>query len=245
MKFTEFKLEQRDGAWAILDHNGEVKYTHPTKKAAMKQLKAIYANMEESTIRLSEQFALGDLVQHAVSDITKEYLFDREHGGGNNTIRLHDVQWRGDKLYIHYRTYPTYASETSRVLSNGESVKADFYDTLFELDAVEQNLGDAETYKQFNAAEQIAVLRDFLEQGMARVYCNCEAFHKQAHWENLAKLDSSIFPFPGPKGTGVWTQRHSKGLQQKGISICKHIAAAIHTMLRRDIRTINQYILKK
>ncbi len=194
---------------------------------------------------MSEQFALTDLSQHAISDITREYLFDREHGDGSNTIRLHDVQIRGDKLYIHFRVYPTYSAESSRVMSNGQSTKTDFYDTLFEISDVEANLGDLETYKQFNAAEQISVLRDFLKQGMTRVFCNCEAFHKQGHWENLAKLDSTVFPFPGPKGTGVWTQRHAKGLQQTGISICKHIAAAIHVLLRRDIRTVNQYILKK
>ena len=195
-------------------------------------------------IELSEKFAIADLINNAVSDLTKKYLFDREHGSGHNVIKIHDVQIRMDRLYIHYRTYPTYTDETERILFNGDAVKTRFYDTLFEIWDATANLGDKETYLQFNPAEQIAVLRDFLEHGMTRVFCNCSGFYHQGHWEDMAKLDSTIFPFPGPKGRGIWRAKHAKGLKIPEVRICKHIAAAIHCLLGRDIRTVNSYILK-
>jgi len=198
--------------------------------------------MRKLPFKFSEKFSIIDLDNNAVSDLTASYLFDREHGGGANVIKLHDAQIRADKLYIHYRSYPTYTVDTVRIATSGAEIPTKYYDTLFEFQDVAANLGDAETFNQFNPAERASVLRDFLEEGMARTWCNCGAYYYQAHWEAMDKLDASIFPFPGPKGTGEWKDKHARGLKQSGISICKHIASAIHHMLKQDINSILKLI---
>lgn len=196
-------------------------------------------------IRLSEQFTVGDLLNNAVSDITAKYLFDREHGTGSNVIKLFAVQIRNDKLYIHYRSYPTYVdNEDFRVTSNGQSVRTEWYDTLFQFDKAAENLGTFEEFQQFNTAEKAATVSEFLSKGMCRVWCNCPAFYNQGHWEAMDKIDSTIFTFPGPKGTGEWEARHAPGLATPGITICKHIAACIPKMNKRDISSITTEITK-
>lgn len=195
-------------------------------------------------IRLSEQFTVSDLLNNAVSDLTAGFLFDREHGSGNNTIKLHAVQIRNNQLYIHYRSYPTYATDTTRIGTNGSEMRTEWYDTLFQFDKVDENLGDSETFNQFNPAEQAAAVSDFLSKGLCRVWDNCGAYYYQGHWEAMDAIDATIFDFPGPKGTGEWQDRHKPGLTTPGITICKHIAACIPKMLKRDTRAIAKEVAK-
>lgn len=196
-------------------------------------------------IRLSEQFTVTDLLNNAVSDITAKYLFDREHGTGSNVIKLFAVQIRNDQLYIHYRSYPTYTDQdSSRVGTNGEAMRTEWYDTLFQFDKVAENLGSYEEFQQYNTAEKAATVSDLLGKGLCRVWCNCPAFYNQGHWEAMDKIDSTIFSFPGPKGTGEWQARHTPGLTTPGITICKHIAACIPKMLQRDKNSITNEIAK-
>lgn len=195
-------------------------------------------------IRFSEQFTVADLLNNAISDITAKYLFDREHGGGDNVVKLFAVQIRNDQLYIHYRSYPTYTTDTTRITTDGGEIRTEWYDTLFQFSGVAENLGDAETFKQFNPAEQVAVVADFLQKGLCRVWDNCGAFYYQGHWEAMDKIDSTVFPFPGPKGDGTWQRRHTPGLKTPGITICKHVAACIPKMLKRDPRAISKELSK-
>jgi len=196
-------------------------------------------------IQFSEKFAISDLSKNAVSDLTRKYLFDREHGKGHNITKLFTVDVRNNNLYIHYRTYPTYnTGEEKRVLISGEAVRTEYYDTLFEIEDVETNLGDKNTFLSLHPGEQLTVLKDFINDGMSRVFCNCPAFYYQGHWEDMAETDSVIFPFPGPRGDGVWRQRHASGLKIPEIRICKHIAASIHYLVERDAPKILKALVK-
>lgn len=195
-------------------------------------------------IRFSEQFTVNDLLNNAVSDLTASFLFDREHGSGRNTIKLFAVQVRNNQLYIHYRSYPTYSTDSTRVTSSGQEVRTEWYDTLFQFEDVAGNLGKAEDFKGYNKLEQTAAVRDFLEKGMCRVWDNCGAFYYQGHWEAMAGRDSTIFPFPGPKGTGEWQARHRPGLSKPGVTICKHIAACIPRLLKKDVGAIATELAK-
>lgn len=192
--------------------------------------------------KFSEQFSIVDLDKNAISDLTAGYLWDREHGHGNNTIKLEAVRITKDRLYIHYRTYPTYSPDNMRVLYNGSTVPTKYYDTIFEFDGVTKNLGDAETWKGLNPPEKIEVLRDFIETGMCRTWCNCGAFYYTGAWEDMAGHGSTIFPFPGPKGKGIGRAKHAAGLKDPLVRICKHIAADIHYLQDRDIPKLVKYI---
>lgn len=195
-------------------------------------------------IRLSEQFTVSDLLNNAVSDLTAGFLFDREHGHGRNTIKLFAVQIRNDQLYIHYRSYPTYSTDSVRLTTSGQEARTEWYDTLFQFDKVRENLGDSEAFKELNNAEQVAVVSDFIETGMCRVWDNCGAFYYQGHWEAMNDIDSVVFKFPGPKGDGTWQAKHTPGLKTPGITICKHIAACIPKLIKTDTRTIASEVAK-
>jgi len=191
-------------------------------------------------IRFSEKFALADLDANAISDLTFKYLFDREHGDGKNVIRLFGIRIFYNRLYIQYRSYPTYTKSNIRILPNGSEIKTNYYDTLFEVEDVLGHLGDKETFMSFTVGQRLALLRDFLENGQTRVFCNCGAFYYQGMWEDMAQTDSVVFPFPGPEGRGIWRARHAKGLKIPEVRICKHIAAAIHYIFNKNLRTIER-----
>ena len=187
--------------------------------------------------RFSEQFTITDLDANAISDLTAKWLFDREHGDGSNSTQLANVNIVNDKMYLHYKSFPTYSSDGKRITLHGTTTPTKWYDTTLEYDDFTESVGDKETFNEFSSMEKSQVMRDYLYSGMVRVFCNCPAFYYQGHHEALDAIDSAIYKFPGPKGTGVWAARHAPGLTQKGISICKHIASTIHR-LNRDISKI-------
>ena len=88
-------------------------------------------------------------------------------------------------------------------------------------------LGSPEDFKQFSEREQKQLITDYIHEGMAQVHCTCPAYYYQAHWEGMASHDSDIYPFPGPKGSGQWRDKHSHGLTDNDITICKHLASVI------------------
>lgn len=193
-------------------------------------------------MRFTEQFALRDLDNSAISNITSEYLFDREHGSGFNRMKIAAAKLHSDKLFIHYKTEPTYEAVAMAINLDGSQKSSREYDTIFEFQSATDHLGDLPSFLQLSDAERIAVVRGYVDRGLARVWCSCPAFFYQAHWENMASHGSSVFPFPGPRGTGVWSSRHAPGLSQPGISMCKHIGACIHT-IDKDIPTITKALL--
>ena len=223
--------------WVILDHDdGSILSSHKTKKDAQDHLEQMKTYSES---RLSEQFALSDLDANAISDITAEYLFDREHGNGMNQNYLRGVDLRNNFLYIQYETMPSYDEpEHYRINAVPAPVPTTSYDTLFQFADTEENLGDQATFQSLSSGEKAKIVRSYLEDGNARVWCSCPAFYYQGHYEDMAKLDAVVFPFRGPKGDGIWHARHAPGLTQPGISICKHIAAAMHNLANRDVSKV-------
>lgn len=181
--------------------------------------------------RYSEQFTIDSLSNNAISDLTADYLFDRQHGDGIDRNVLFQVRWAPPFLYVWYRAYPTYSATNVRVLSNGSQVRTEYYDSIFQFQNPEETLGDPAEYLELNEREQIDLIKDFLRTGKARTQCNCGAFYFQGHWEDMANGDHTIFAFPGPKGDGVWRARHSPGLTNPKIRICKHIGAVLDRII--------------
>ena len=194
-------------------------------------------------MKFTEQFALSDLDSNAISSLTSEYLFDREHGKGFNRMQVADARLNGDSLYIHYKSEPTYSSESVAIGLDGRKRSSNVYDTVFAFQAAVDHIGDIEAFAQMSQPEQLSFIRDYINKGLAKVWCSCPAFYYQAHWENMSSHGSTVFPFPGPKGTGVWNQKHAHGLTQPGISICKHIAACIHH-IDKDVPTMVSKLLQ-
>lgn len=189
-------------------------------------------------MKFSEQFSLADLDQNAISALTAEYLFDREHGKGSNRIRLAAVRLQDDFLYLHYEAFPTYVKSNTAFSQDGTKRVDTNYDVLFQFQKAADNVGDSATFLQFSPAERADVIRDYMQQGLARVWCSCGAYFYQGMWEDMASHDSAAFPFPGPAGKGIWRDKHRDGLKVPEIRVCKHIAACIHH-LDKDITAIS------
>ena len=193
-------------------------------------------------MKLSEQFALRDLDDNAISAITAKYLFDREHGGGFNRMHVDNARLHDDKLCVQYKSDPTYEEVGTAIDLNGRPYTTKAYDTVFEFQSATDYLGDLQTLASFNDAERASLVRDYIDHGLARVWCNCPAYYYQSHWEAMDAHGSAVFPFPGPRGKGIWKARHAPGLTQSGISICKHIAACIHE-IDNDIQSIAKVLI--
>lgn len=188
-------------------------------------------------IKFSEQFQLSDLDKNAISSLTAKWLFDREHGSGMNRTVFKKAKVANDFLYLHYFSYPTYEKYNTTIDSRGNEARGRKYDTIFQFQNSTLALGDPATFRKFKPVERAALVRDYIENGLARVWCSCGAYYYQGMWEDMASHDSAIFPFPGPAGKGIWRARHAKGLMVPEIRICKHIASCIHRM-DQDIAAI-------
>lgn len=198
-------------------------------------------------IRLTEQFNIDDLDRGAISDLTADYLFDREHGDGTNRNVLHQVNVTNDFMYVWYRTYPTYGEDSNpkRVAYGNTLVPAEHYDSIFQFQGVAQFLGSKQSLLAMNPSEQLSIMKDFILQGGVRTHCNCGAYLYQGHWERNAGADSTVFPFTAPKGKGIWQAKHNSGLTlSPKVSVCKHVGASI-VNVERDAGKVLKLVLAK
>jgi hypothetical protein len=63
-------------------------------------------------------------------------------------------------------------------------------------------------FKNMDQATKESVLTRVLEECDIRFHSDDPSFQWQGVWENLSKLRLSIYGFRGPKGDGIWQQRH-------------------------------------
>ncbi len=178
--------------------------------------------------RFSEQFQLNDLDRHAVSDMTADWLYDRQTNGIDD-FSLKNLKIDKTSMLLTFTASSSHVigHSVTNVSVDGKDVQKKGYTTQISFMNPEEFLGDSQSFTEFSEREQDQLLEDYINEGMAKVHCTCKAWYNQAHWESMSSHDSSIYKFPGPKGTGVWRSRHTPGLSDPGITICKHIASVI------------------
>ena len=178
--------------------------------------------------RFSEQFQLNSLSKYAISDLTSEWLIDRQDDGIDD-FSLKTIKVKDKDLLLTFTAEPTRSVGKSvlNISTDGKEVHKKDYTVQLMFEDPNSFIGSSGDFNEFSQREQKQLVTEYLDEGMARVHCSCPAFYYQAHWEQMASHDSTIYNFPGPSGTGVWKSKHKDGLNQSGITICKHIASVI------------------
>jgi len=178
--------------------------------------------------RFSEQFQLNDLDRHAVSSLTSRWLVDRQENGFDD-FKLHNISLTPKSLLLTFTATASYAAghTVKNISVDGKEVNRNQYIAQLNFLNPEEFIGSSADFSEFSEHEQKTLIKDYLDEGMAKVHCTCPAYYYQGHFEAMASHDSDIYQFPGPAGTGVWRDRHSAGLSDNDITICKHLASVI------------------
>ncbi len=178
--------------------------------------------------KFSEQFSLKDLDSHAVSDLTASFLWDRQHDGIDD-FKLKSLSISKVDMLLTFTASPTHVigHSVDNFSVDGKVVRQKGYSTQLDFLEPENFLGSSQTFNSFSEKERSQLLSDFIHTGMAKVHCTCGAYNMQGAFEAMSSHDSDIYKYQGPKGTGIWKARHSKGLTEGDIMICKHLASII------------------
>lgn len=178
--------------------------------------------------RFSEQFQLDDLDRHAVSDLTAEWLWDRQHNGIDD-FSLKSLSVDKANMLLTFTAKPTriIGKAVNNIAVNGQDVSQKGYSTQLSFLNPEEFLGTSSAFNDFSNREKSQLLSDYVKEGMVRVHCTCPAYTYQGHFEAMSSHDSDIYKYKGPKGTGFWRSKHSSGLSDNDITICKHLASII------------------
>ena len=190
-------------------------------------------NSELPILKFLEQFTLSDLSTNAVSNLTDYQLELRLTDPDYfSTIKVIESQWdtHDDTFTVFFNITPTKGSTTTVLTPSAKEYPGSFYNVAFQFQAASQYLGSAEEFNSKSKSDQLAMLKLLVWKSAAKLHSNDPSFYYQGMWEDLYKLDGTIYKFPGPKGEGVWRKRHamSGGLAIPEIRITKHMAQVIN-----------------
>ncbi len=186
--------------------------------------------MSKKIKRFTEAFTLGEISKEMISDKTSEFLFDRQKNGIDD-FKLTALTVNPSNMTLTFKAEPTYiiGKPVQNVSTTGKEINAKTYVTQLKFLEPSKFLGSSSDFSQFSQREQKQLVQDYLKEGEVQAHCTCSAFYYQGSWEDLAKYDSNIYKFPGPKGTGKWSAIHGKEPH-----ICKHIASVIDQIFLFD-----------
>jgi hypothetical protein len=221
-------------------------------KSALKRIGILREGIQSLAIKLEEKFAIQDLGTHAVSGITDDALDTRlGEPYTNKEILLRSTVWdtRNDTLLLRFMAKPTYTNKTPFVITNRGNKGARVfynYEVMLQYVNVSKFLGTMDVYAKLKVKDKIAKMKDLIWKDECRVHSNDPSFYYQGMWEDLAKVDGTIYKFPGPTGTGLWRTRHnaSGGLSVPEIRITKHIAQIIQEINDWIVDAVNGLQLK-
>jgi hypothetical protein len=181
---------------------------------------------------LRERFSLNDLENRAISNITQKHLTmrltDPELRSG---IRVIEAQWEpaNDTYTVFFEMEPSGGTPAKVLTTSAREYQGTFYNTVFQFQGPSKWLGTPAEFQQKTAEQQIAAIEEMIMSAEAKLYSNDPSFYYQGMWEDLATVGGAMFPFPGPKGDGVWRARHAQagGLANPMIRITKHMGQVI------------------
>lgn len=185
---------------------------------------------------LQEALTLKSLNAGGTSNLTAMHLDRRvTDPEANSHVELIEAKWKVDEneVIIFFYVSPTYNSHTV-LTPSARPYEGSFYNVVFQFIGVEPFLGTLEQYTGSNEGAREKAMQNMVWNCAVKVYSNDPSFYYQASWEDLAKVDGAVFPFPGPTGTGYWHDKHvaSGGLSNPNIHITKHMANIIEEMPR-------------
>jgi hypothetical protein len=181
-----------------------------------------------------EALSLKSLGQGAVSNLTATNLDRRlTDPEANSHVALIEAKWKieDNEVVVFFYVSPTYGGHTV-LTPSARPYEGSFYNVVFQFSGVETFLGTIEEFTGKQERDREKSVEQMIWNCPVKVYSNDPSFYYQAAWEDLAKVDGVVFPFPGPTGTGYWHDKHvaSGGLANPNIHITKHMANIIQEM---------------
>lgn len=181
---------------------------------------------------LRERFSLNDLENHAISNITQRHLTTRlTDPEMNSGIRVIEAQWEpsNDTYTVFFEIEPSKGTPAKVLTTTAREYQGTFYNTVFQFQNASKWLGDPAEFQQKPVDQQVKDIENLIWSAEAKLYSNDPSFYYQGMWEDLATVGGSVFPFPGPRGSGVWRARHAQsgGLANPMIRITKHMGQVI------------------
>ena len=183
---------------------------------------------------LQEALTLKSLNAGGVSNLTAMHLDRRTTDPeANSHVELIEAKWKveDNEVVIFFYVSPTYGSHTV-LTPSARPYSGSFYNVVFQFIGVETYLGTIEDYTASDERKREQAIENMMWNCAVKVYSNDPSFYYQASWEDLAKVDGAVFPFPGPTGTGYWHDKHaaSGGLTNPNVHITKHMANIIEEL---------------
>lgn len=187
---------------------------------------SIFKNSFRTNSIFKEAFKINDLGANAISNLTQTHLNTRmSDPEAHSDIQVIEADYNesGKTFTIFFEVDPTFDGKTV-LTPSGRSYQGSFYNVVFQFIDVAM-----EDFHNQDTATQTKMLGDVFFKNDCKIHSNDPSFFYQGAWEDMADKDASVFPFPGPKGDGVWRQKHmaSGGLQQSKVRITKHMAQVI------------------
>jgi len=181
-----------------------------------------------------EALNLRSLGTGGVSNLTATHLDQRLNDPeANSHVALIEAKWKVDEneVIIFFYVSPTYGGG-SVLTPTARPYSGSFYNVVFQFFGVEAYLSTIDKFTAMNERDREKAVENMVWNSSVKVYSNDPSFFYQAAWEDLAKVDGAVFPFPGPTGTGYWHDKHvaSGGLSNPNIHLTKHMANIIQDM---------------
>jgi len=178
-----------------------------------------------------EALNMRSLGQSAISNLTARHLDNRLNDPeAKSHVEVIEAKWKiaDNEVVLYFYVTPTYNNRTVMTPS-ARPYQGSFYNVVFQFTGVESELGTINAFTALNEHDRERAVQEMIWKCPVKVYSNDPSFYYQGVWEDLAKVDGTVFDFPGPTGTGFWHNRHqaSGGLTNPNIRITKHMAQII------------------
>lgn len=191
---------------------------------------------EGKRLLLLNETTLPQLAIDAVSSLTNKHLDIRYQNAYSYSVQ--SAKFQGNDLYVTFSIMSTFRDGQSVYAGYTDSDNNHYSVVIEFIDAMNfyQNVNSLDTNGKKQAIQEIIAACD------VKLYSDDPSFYYQGFWEDLAKVDMSIYPFPGPTGTDKWQAIHfaSGGLSNPHVRVTKHIA-----QLAKEINGYIDYIAQK
>lgn len=191
---------------------------------------------EGKRLLLLKETTLPQLAIDAISSLTNKHLSIRYQNA--YTYSVYSAKFIGKDLFVTFSIMSTFRDGQSLYAGYTESDNNHYSVVIEFLDAAKffQNINSLDKNAKKQAVQQI------ISSCNVKLYSDDPSFYYQGFWEDLAKVNMSIYPFPGPSGTGKWQSIHfaSGGLANPKVRVTKHIA-----QLAKEINYYIDYIVQK
>lgn len=181
---------------------------------------------------LLKEMTLPQIANDAVSTLTNKHLSIRYQNSYSYSVDKAEI--KGNDLFVTFSVMSTFR--------DGESVYAGYTSSYNNHYSIIIEFIDAKRFLDQNPTNKATAVQQIISSCDVKLYSDDPSFYYQGFWEDLQKVDMSIYPFPGPSGNDYWTNIHfgSGNLANPHIRVTKHIA-----QLSREIENYINYIVQR